>query len=904
MSPVARVLAALALGLALPAAAAGAPARPAAPDAAGRAALARADSLMRAGRGTELLAHLEAVIAGARAGGDDALERGARIRRASWALFAGRVGSAFRDAARAESLAAAVRDTADWRLALRIGGFALLDLDRYEEAVPRFERLLAIGRRAGHREEQGHALRGLAYVDLERGRHRLARERYRRALALLAGTRDRFSWNTARIGLARALQEGFGAGDSARAIYAEVVAETRALGFSVLEAQATNNLGAIEFRDGDPALAVRHWRRALELHRARGGDPAGFLTPSVNLAVAYVHAGRPDEARALLESLAGSLGPATSITERARVFAQLASACLHLGDARAAAQHAARAVALSDSLAFDRADEYLVHLASARIASGEAARGAAEARAARARRGDRPEDPGPIGLAAEARCLLALGRAGEAAALLPGFARLRRGATSVWDRVTSDVDEARIRAASGDRAGALAAARRAADAWERYRASSRDPAWREARGNAGTIAGLLADLALTDPALGPAARARAAFDVVQRFRARAFLERVAGSPGTALPEARGSRADSLQRRVLRPGEVLLDYLVPARGDSALVIAIAPDRAVAARLAGRATLALRVQRFRDLVAPGTDGAGDTARTGPATRALAALVLGPVADAVAGARRVLVAPDGPLGALPFGLLPVPGDSSGVALAERAEVAVVPSAAFLARARASGARAPRGDARVVAVAGPSAAGAAPLPGAGREIAWLARRLPGAVARPAGHYPSAGAALRELSAADVVHVAAHTDPDDAEAWREGVRLGGAAGGVGEVTLRAEDIARSRFRARLGVLSGCRTYGPGRAFGEGPRGLGPALLAAGVPAVVATLWDVSDDLGPRFTRAFYERLALGLAPGAALRGAQAELRDDPESAAPGAWGAFVLLGDPTAPVGLPGGRP
>ena len=70
-------------------------------------------------------------------------------------------------------------------------------------------------------------------------------------------------------------------------------------------------------------------------------------------------------------------------------------------------------------------------------------------------------------------------------------------------------------------------------------------------------------------------------------------------------------------------------------------------------------------------------------------------------------------------------------------------------------------------------------------------------------------------------------------------------------------------------------------------------FLYAGVPRVVASLWQVQDrataDLMGRFYRAMWVD---GLPPSAALRKAQRQLRSDPRYRSSYSWAGFVLQGD------------
>jgi tetratricopeptide (TPR) repeat protein len=856
-------------------------------------AVARADSLIRTGRVREAVAVLDRVVADARASGAVERERVALVKRGLTTLYHLRdPSSALRDGVRAESLARAARDTIYWCAALRIQGIARLDFERFAEAVRPLERLEALARACGARDEQGIALSALGFIDLERDRPRRARTRYRAALASLEGTRQRFYWIEARTGLARCYQE-LQEPDSARAIYLQVVEEARAMRLVTQESHAYNNLGVLEWRWGDPARAAEYWDRAIPLLRRQNARHE-MITPSMHRALALLSLGRVDEGARVVESVMDSLWDVAPPSERQTILLQAAQLRRYQGRPREAIAYLDRYFETTDSLSFAVTDVAADRLGLSYIDLGDPAGALDAIRRVRERRPGRGRSAIQIGAGAEIEALLALGRPREA------LARLRALRPERWpeDAQASTLHAAllELRAWNDlrDREHAAAASRRAQRAWERYRSTSRDPAWREARGRSRTLALALAELALSDSSSTPAARARAAFDAVQPFRARALSERMSGG-SAPLPLPRALRADSLQRAVLEPGEVYLEF--HAGSERTLLLAFTREQARASWLPASADLAMRAQRLFDLVLPASDGSADSdpAVIARAGRGLGATLFRDVADLVAGSRRVLVSPDGPLCGLPFALLSAPADDGP--LLAHAEVAVVPSAAVLAAARSRArALAPRAPASLFALAGSHDGTGNPLRGAAREVDWLEREFE-RVSAPAVTTLGTITAMRDaMSHADVIHLAAHTMVDEGAPWRSGVSL---LPPPRELVLRASDVARMRLPARLTVLAGCRTIGSRLAFGEGPQGIATGFLAAGVPATVATLWQVDDDRTIEFSRLLYARLAAGRPAGAALREAQLEMQRNPKGRHPFVWAAFTLLGDPGARVPL-----
>jgi CHAT domain-containing protein len=151
----------------------------------------------------------------------------------------------------------------------------------------------------------------------------------------------------------------------------------------------------------------------------------------------------------------------------------------------------------------------------------------------------------------------------------------------------------------------------------------------------------------------------------------------------------------------------------------------------------------------------------------------------------------------------------------------------------------------------------------------------------------------LAGLDRSDVVHFAGHaTEGDSPGSERLVLAVDRETGTGGD--LRADEIASSQLkRARLIVLAGCRTAPGLRSHLEGVFGMSRPFLEAGVPMVVASLWDVDDSASRRFFLEFHRRFLAGGDAATAVRAAQvAFLRgDDPAMAHPSKWAGFVSLG-------------
>jgi hypothetical protein len=86
-------------------------------------------------------------------------------------------------------------------------------------------------------------------------------------------------------------------------------------------------------------------------------------------------------------------------------------------------------------------------------------------------------------------------------------------------------------------------------------------------------------------------------------------------------------------------------------------------------------------------------------------------------------------------------------------------------------------------------------------------------------------------------------------------------------------------------------------------QGLTSAFLSAGAGAVLAALWPVDDQVTAELMAQFYRSLEKGETLAVSLQQAQAHLWADPAMAHPFFWAGFVLTGDGSLRLDLPGRR-
>lgn len=111
---------------------------------------------------------------------------------------------------------------------------------------------------------------------------------------------------------------------------------------------------------------------------------------------------------------------------------------------------------------------------------------------------------------------------------------------------------------------------------------------------------------------------------------------------------------------------------------------------------------------------------------------------------------------------------------------------------------------------------------------------------------------------------------------------------------LYAYELYKQKFnQTKLVVLAACKTANGRNLNNEGIANLARPFLAAGVPTVVASLWNANDRASAELFTKFHQNLIKTGDSVEALQKAQLELinHSDPILHSPQMWGAFVLLG-------------
>ncbi|HYC60320.1 MAG TPA: CHAT domain-containing protein [Thermoanaerobaculia bacterium] len=160
----------------------------------------------------------------------------------------------------------------------------------------------------------------------------------------------------------------------------------------------------------------------------------------------------------------------------------------------------------------------------------------------------------------------------------------------------------------------------------------------------------------------------------------------------------------------------------------------------------------------------------------------------------------------------------------------------------------------------------------------------------------------LSRARVSGIVHVAAHAISNADAPTQSLLLLAESEEHAG--TLDAKDLLTQLklHETRLVALSACSSAG---GLPVGPEGVAPLvrpLLAAGVPAVIGSLWDVEDATAEELMVSFHRHYRQGSDAAVALQAAQTELlgHRNPGLRSVFAWAAFQVVGKASSPFAAP----
>jgi CHAT domain-containing protein/Tfp pilus assembly protein PilF len=323
--------------------------------------------------------------------------------------------------------------------------------------------------------------------------------------------------------------------------------------------------------------------------------------------------------------------------------------------------------------------------------------------------------------------------------------------------------------------------------------------------------------------------------------------------------------------------------------------------------------------------------DEAKTNDLSKNLSAILLAPVAERIANKRTAIVA-DGILQFIPFASLQVPTSKSQVPsfLVETNEIVVLPSANVLAEIRRNSLNGKTPEKTLAIFAD------AVFDADDTRISSLAKNVNRAqknsdlssVLRDFdlnGNFPrllSSRIEARNISTFlpknlfdlnmdfdanrenvtekslenyRILHFATHGLLDTSRPELSGLVLSlfDKNGKPQDGFLRLNQIYNLNLNSDLVVLSACQTALGKDVRGEGLIGLTRGFMYAGAKRIVSSLWKVDDAATAEFMKHFYQNLLQKkLAPAAALRAAQNEMKQIPRFRSPYFWAGFTIQGE------------
>ncbi len=295
-------------------------------------------------------------------------------------------------------------------------------------------------------------------------------------------------------------------------------------------------------------------------------------------------------------------------------------------------------------------------------------------------------------------------------------------------------------------------------------------------------------------------------------------------------------------------------------------------------------AFQLARPRSGTAIGDDGCeGDPADANEAYTALVAPLRSKIRNS-----RLMILPHAELHYVPFAALH--DAARGKYLVEEYPISYIPSASTLRFLRKKESDLQGG---ALVLGDPVAPTQGRLPGAQTEAETVAKKVHAT--------PKLGDAAQEdllyeaKDSIDLLHIAAHATYDPTNPLFSAIHLAKSRNRDGQLSVDEIQSEIDLKGVNLVVLSACRSGVGNRSGGDEIVGLTRAILYAGSPGVISTLWNISDEATPPLIEKFYDHLLAGLPAADALQKAQTELLQSAKYKDPKFWAAFSLTGNPTA---------
>lgn len=341
------------------------------------------------------------------------------------------------------------------------------------------------------------------------------------------------------------------------------------------------------------------------------------------------------------------------------------------------------------------------------------------------------------------------------------------------------------------------------------------------------------------------------------------------------------------QRSLPEGTLLVEYAVLPRKTVLWILRHQGEPQWQTAEIGAEALGDLVQRFRRALVDHR-----SAEVTEISQRLYNVLIRPVAGKMAPGEKLVLIPDGPLHVLPFPLLR--NRQSGRYLIQDHACLLAPSARVLAASiQRDATLARRPERRALVVAAPDfdlTIDPTLLPlRSGETDASIARIFSGSQVLQ-GQAATREAFLRASGGFEILHFGGHSVINADFPLLSRMLFAKNTADPNRGVLYSGDILEQRFpHTRLAVLASCSTAAGRISRTEGVESLARPFLAAGVPTVIAALWDVDDQATADFFVRFYHHLAQRFDIAGALQATQIDALK--QGTDPKAWGAFEVIG-------------
>ena len=389
-------------------------------------------------------------------------------------------------------------------------------------------------------------------------------------------------------------------------------------------------------------------------------------------------------------------------------------------------------------------------------------------------------------------------------------------------------------------------------------------------------------------------RADEALNVAERSRTRDLFDLIADSP--RFPEQQGFEpvtAPDIQRH-LPKGIALIEYRL--LNDRLLVWIVRKD---AWRFVSVSVAIEEIEELVESIHQAALHRRPEEEVRPVFRELFSLLLGALREDVQTVDKLVFVPDASLHGVPFAALIDP--ESERYLIDSHTISIVPSATFYIQSMQRNWTQSTTPAKSALVVGDPSfdpelfPGLKRLPGATAE-AELVTRLYGDSVLLSDENATKASFLELAGQHEVVHFAGHAIPNFRAPFKSLLALAPSSSAAADsgALYAYELIAQDLEKTRLVVLSACSTAAGHPIGALGVSSLVRPILGSGVPAVLASLWDVHDLATVRLLEAFHKRFSGGESASNALREAQLELLNGSNRALSSvfAWAPFQVIGE------------